>query len=110
MEITRDVILDLLPLYLADEVRPDTRALMEKYLETDPELATIAKQSAKNMDLPQAQDIPIPLTKEDKMDAFEKAKRLQFQRTLIWAGLIALGILSLLGLALLAFFMLVSVV
>jgi hypothetical protein len=108
MEITKNVILDLLPLYLADEVRPDTRELVEKFLETDPELATIAKQSAKNMELPQ--DIPIPLTKEDKMDAFEEAKRLQFKRTLIWAGVIALVVLSLLGLALLAFFMLVSVV
>ena len=46
MEITRNVILDLLPLYLADEVSADTRALVEKYLETDPELANIAEQSA----------------------------------------------------------------
>jgi hypothetical protein len=39
MEITRNVILDLLPLYLADEVSDDTRLLVEKYLETNPELA-----------------------------------------------------------------------
>ncbi|GAH31500.1 unnamed protein product, partial [marine sediment metagenome] len=45
MKITRNVILDLLPLYLADEVSEDTRALIEKYLKTDPQLAKVAKQS-----------------------------------------------------------------
>ena len=45
MEITREVILDLLPLYLAGEGSPGTRALVEKYLETEPELARMAKQA-----------------------------------------------------------------
>ncbi|HEY43285.1 MAG TPA: hypothetical protein G4O11_04805 [Anaerolineae bacterium] len=107
MEITRDVILDLLPLYLADEVSADTRALVEKYLETDPELAKIAKQSD-TMEL--SEDIPIPLTEEDKMEAYREAKRLLFRRTVIWAGLLAFALLSCLGLALLAYFMLVSVI
>ena len=44
MNITRNVILDLLPLYVADEVSADTRALVEKYLETDSELTNVAKQ------------------------------------------------------------------
>jgi hypothetical protein len=82
VEITRNVILDLLPLYLAHEVSADTRALVEEYLETDPELADILEQSAA-MGLPE--DIPIPLTKEDKMEAYEKAKRSMLLRTLIIA-------------------------
>jgi hypothetical protein len=105
-EITRDVILDLLPLYLADEVSADTRTLVEKFLESDPELLEIAEKSAA-MELPE--DIPIPLKKEDQMEAYKEAQRLIFQRTAIWASLIAVGLLSLLGLALLAFFMLTSV-
>ena len=105
MEITRNVILDLLPLYLADEVSADTRALVEKYLETDPELANVAKESAA-MELPE--DIPIPLSKEDQMEAYKEAKRLLLQRTVIWAGLIAFVFLSCLGMTLLAAFMLVS--
>ena len=101
MEITRDVILDLLPLYLADEVSADTRALVEKYLETDPELASIAEQSA----APElAVDIPIPLTTEDKMEAFREAQRLMFRRFVILAVLISFTILALLGVVLLAFF------
>ena len=42
MEITRDVILDLLPLYLAGEVSDDSRALIKHYLESEPVLAKIA--------------------------------------------------------------------
>ena len=106
-EITRDVILDLLPLYLADEVSADTRTLVDKYLESDPELLEIAEKSAKH-ELPG--EIPIPLDKEDQMEAYKEAQRLILRRTAIWAGLLAVGLLSLLGLALLAFFFLQPVV
>ncbi len=106
MEITRNVILDLMPLYLANEASADTRALVEKYLETDPELAKIAEQSAA-MELPE--DIPVPLTEEDKMEAYREAQRLLYRRTVIWAVLIAFMILSCLGISLVAYFGLVSV-
>ncbi len=39
MNVTREVILDLLPVYLAGEASPATRALIEEYLKQDPELA-----------------------------------------------------------------------
>jgi len=39
MNVTREVILDLLPLYLAGDVSPATRALVEEYLKQDPDLA-----------------------------------------------------------------------
>ena len=39
MKVTREVILDLLPVYLAGEASPDTRALIDEYLEQDPDLA-----------------------------------------------------------------------
>jgi hypothetical protein len=94
MEITRDVILDLLPLYIANEVSEDTRALIEKYLENDPEIAKIALKSAM-AELPR--NIPSPLTKEDKMKAYGEAKRLMFLRTMILAVLISGMILALLA-------------
>jgi hypothetical protein len=97
MEITRNVILDLLPLYLADEVSADTRALVEAYLETDPELARIAEQSAA---LELAEDVPVPLSKEDEMEAYEEAKRLLLRRTAIWALLIAFTLCALGSMAL----------
>ena len=39
MNVTRDVILDVWPLYEANEVSRDTRALVEAFLSTDPEFA-----------------------------------------------------------------------
>lgn len=44
MEVTRDVIIDLLPLYLAGEASPATRALVDDYLKRDPELAARARE------------------------------------------------------------------
>lgn len=38
MNVAREVILDLLPLYLAGEASPATRALVEEYLRGDPGL------------------------------------------------------------------------
>ena len=105
MKVPRSVILDLLPLYLANEVSAETRALVEKHLETDPELAKIAEQSAA-MDL--AEDIPVPLAREGKMEAYREAKRQLQRRTLFWAVLIASALLSILGLALLAYVFLTS--
>jgi len=86
MKITRNVILDLLPLYQANEVSTDTHALIEKYLETDPELANVAKQLAA---VERAGDVPVPLTQDDKMKAYRKARRLIILTTVILAGVIS---------------------
>ena len=39
MNVTREVILDLLPVYWAGEASPATRALVEEYMKQDAELA-----------------------------------------------------------------------
>jgi hypothetical protein len=39
MNVTREVILDLIPVYLAGEASPATRALIDEYLRQDSELA-----------------------------------------------------------------------
>ncbi len=79
MNVTRDVILDLLPLYLANEASEDSRVLVEQFLQQDPQLAALAEK-AKLAPLPE--EIPIPLTREDEMQAFDKAKKLMFQHNL----------------------------
>jgi hypothetical protein len=38
MKITREVIVDLLPVYVSGEASPATRTLVEEYLNQDPEL------------------------------------------------------------------------
>jgi hypothetical protein len=51
MNVTREVILDLLPVYLAGEASPATRALIEEYMEQDKDLAQrIRVQWADNLD------------------------------------------------------------
>jgi anti-sigma factor RsiW len=101
MEITPNVILDLLPLYVADEVSADTRALVEEYLETDPELADMAQDWAKR-EFPG--DIPVPLTKEDAMEAYREARRLMFLRTVILGITIAITVACVFGMGLMAVF------
>ena len=39
MNVTREVILDLLPVYVSGEASPATRSLVEEYMQQDPELA-----------------------------------------------------------------------
>jgi hypothetical protein len=57
MPVTENVIRDLLPVYAAGEASPDTRALVEEYLETAPELkATL--DSAATLELPAAAPPP----------------------------------------------------
>jgi len=103
MEITRNVIIDLLPLYIEDEASDDTKKLVREYLETDTELAEMAKETA-DMKLPD--NAPVPLTWEDKMDAYKEAKRLMLIRTIMMAGIISGSILALvvIGAVIVAFF------
>lgn len=95
MEITRNVIIDLLPLYIEEEASDDTKRLVKEYLEMDPELAEMAKETA-DLNLPD--DAPVPLTWEDKMEAYKEAKRLMLIRTIMMAGIISVSVLALLGL------------
>lgn len=39
MKVTRDVIYDLLPGYFSGEISPDTRALVDEFLQQDPEFS-----------------------------------------------------------------------
>jgi hypothetical protein len=71
MKVTRDVILDLLPLYLANEGSEDTRALVKTFLEQDAELAQ--RVNEKPNELPFAKT-PVPLTKEHEMQTLEQTK------------------------------------
>ena len=86
-EVTNDVILDLLPLYLAGEVSEETAALVKKHLEANPELAETAKQMAKADSL---NKVPIPFKKDTAMQTYQEAKKWMTIRTL---GLATIGAL-----------------
>ena len=95
MEITHDVILDLLPLYLADEVSADTRLLVDKYLESDSEFADLVKKKSATMDL--QGDIPRTVTNEVKLQTFRKTKWMLFLYIVILAALLTCIVLGLLA-------------
>jgi hypothetical protein len=42
-EISRDIILDLLPVYLAGEASTDTRKLVDEFAVTDPQIARLVR-------------------------------------------------------------------
>ena len=102
MEITRHVILDLLPLYQAGEASEDTRAIVEEYLQAHPELAAAAKQAVSD-GLPG--DIPVPITKEDQMEAYKEAKRLMLIRTVALAAIISSSLVVVMLIVLVSFFL-----
>jgi hypothetical protein len=45
MNVTREVVTDLWPVYAAGEASADTRALVEEYLKDDPEFAALLQES-----------------------------------------------------------------
>ena len=56
MIVPKEVILDLLPVYLAGEVSPATRAWIEDYLARDPELAERVRRERTEI----ANGVPLP--------------------------------------------------
>ena len=93
-ELTKEVVLDLLPLYLAGEVSPETSALVQKYLESDPEMAETAKEMAKADSLGK---VPIPFKKEAALETYNEAKK--------WMTIRTLGLAAIAGLVLICFFL-----
>ena len=44
MNVTREIVKDLLPLYVAEEASEESRAAVQEWLRTDPELARLAAE------------------------------------------------------------------
>ena len=69
MLITRPVILDLWPAYASGEASPETRALIDDYLATDPEFARQLREN------PLGGIAPPPLPPDVEINAFARARR-----------------------------------
>jgi anti-sigma factor RsiW len=71
MNVTKDIINDLIPLYVANECSADTRTLVAEYLQQHPEEA-VELQRFINTAVPDA----VPLAKNlDEVRAFREARR-----------------------------------
>jgi anti-sigma factor RsiW len=104
MAVTRDVILDLLPLYFSDEASPDSQALVKEHLESDPELARLATQWKER--IPEAP--PAAVNPDAQVMAYQEAKRQIANRVITLAAAIAFGILVVGGAALMGAMFLLS--
>jgi anti-sigma factor RsiW len=100
MEATRDVILDLMPLYLAGEASADTQSLVNEYLERDPDLAQLARQWRARLPGPP----PAPVHPEAQALAYLEAKRQIQIKTIGLAAAITAGFLALATLVVFMFF------
>jgi anti-sigma factor RsiW len=96
MAVTREVILDLLPLYLSDEASTDSRALVKEHLDNDPELARLATQWKDRLPEPP----PAPVNPDAQAVAYQEAKRQIANRVITLAIVIAVGTMVVGGAAL----------
>ena len=96
MAVTRDVILDLLPLYLSNEASADSKALVKDHLDTDQELARLAAQWQERLSEPP----PAPVNPNAQAIAYQEAKRQIANRVITLAIVIAVGTMVIGGAAL----------
>ena len=93
MNVTRDVILDLIPLCHAGEASDDTRDLVAAFAAEDPEVAHLLTAPTK-VTLPK---IP-QLTKEAEMHTLERTRKtLKWQTTLLFGALLFTVLAALFG-------------
>jgi hypothetical protein len=90
MNISRDVITDLWPLYAAGEASPDTQALIEEFLRQDPEFAHMLQQSGEAD--PFKSSNPPALAPDREAQSLNRAKRIMhgqdwlFFMAMLWSG------------------------
>ena len=88
MNVTRDVITDLLPIYLAGEASAGTRVLLEEYLRDNPDFAAeMHEQLEKSAAL--LTPAAVALSPDHEKVTFERIRRFNRRRTHLLAFAIA---------------------
>lgn len=100
MKVTREVILDLLPLYLADEASKETQVLVKEYLDQDPDLAKLARQWRERLPEPP----PTPVQTDAQTLAYLEAKRQMAIKTALLTGVFTVSIIALISIVVFMFF------
>jgi len=73
MEISEDVVRDLLPLYVAGEVSSDTQRLVQEYLAQDPTLAASVRTFTEGM--LSLEDVEPSASERLQVESFQKTRR-----------------------------------
>jgi anti-sigma factor RsiW len=82
MNVTREIVKDLLPLYVSGEASPDSGRLVESFLASDPELAKLAEALRAEMVGPPRE---APVASGAERAALERTKSLLRRRTWLLA-------------------------
>ena len=100
MKVTRDVIYDLLPGYFSGEISPDTRALVDEFLQQDPEFARMMQRFREVFrETRPSNATPDPGTAvmdPGSREVFERARGVLHKRSELRGYVIAFGLAALL--------------
>ena len=91
MNIDKNIIMDLLPSYLSNEASPETRALVEKFLAENEDIARIVQMQKDSLHI--SSGIPVPLTREHQISAYKRS-RFQLALFVLIAALLLLGLVG----------------
>ena len=93
MEINKNIILDLLPIYLSNEASSETKELVEKYLAENKDIARIVQIQRESLNI--SSKIPVPLSRDHQITAYKKS-RIQIALTIVFAAMVLLALLGVL--------------
>lgn len=82
INVTREVVTDLLPIYFAGEASGDTKTLVEDYFRQDPDFERVARSAATPLDTLRAVRPIVPEAETEKRDLENVRWRLQWRRVL----------------------------
>jgi hypothetical protein len=94
MNVTREVVTDLLPIYFAGEASGDTKVLVEDYFRQDPDFERIARSAATPLETLRAVR-PIAASSEQKKRDLESVRRGLWRRRMLFAGSLLLTLVPL---------------
>ena len=80
MNITKDIVIDLLPLFFSGECSSDTKRLVTEFLAANPDFEQQVRASSES---PLPKGIPPQLRKEDEMNALARTQRMLKWRSIL---------------------------
>ena len=94
MNVTRDVIYDLLPGYFSGDISPDTRAMVDEFLAQDPEFRRMMERF-RTMFGEARSGMPPSAARPAEKVTFERARSVMHQRSELRGYTVAFGIAAL---------------
>ena len=91
MQINKNIILDLLPIYLSNEASRETKEVVEKYLAENEDVARIIQNQRESLNI--SSKIPVPLSRDHQIATYKKS-RIQLVVTIFIAAMVLLALLG----------------